>query len=316
MRKKIIAIGLTACMFGITGCDKAKTDETTAASYVETTQSDLTTNAVTQPDTAASAVPADPTVPSVSTGEPAFTTTAAPRETKAIPTTQVDTRDPMVSTRDASDYRKHKEFSLFDFEYHYDNPEDNFYATLLIPQIYTKDEKLYKIINDSIIENSEANFRQGIVLNNLEVTSYYEIMTETKELISYYMTRRLHHLDAQEGLYREYDEMKSAFTMEVRTGKIFDLEEVYGMDQAVEDIKNGNYSIISGDASAFSSISDEQLSILYSKYPAVTKDDDHKYDFYLKDNKVCVLIWVGQKYGGYVRLQLGDSKLPASPEAK
>ena len=85
MRKKIIAIGLTACMFGITGCDKAKTDETTAASYVETTQSDLTTNAVTQPDTAASAVPADPTVPSVSTGEPAFTTTAAPRETKAIP---------------------------------------------------------------------------------------------------------------------------------------------------------------------------------------------------------------------------------------
>ncbi|MBO7514206.1 MAG: hypothetical protein J6T47_01060 [Lachnospiraceae bacterium] len=310
MRKKIIAIGLGACIFGLTGCKDPQTADPTTepvTASAETTVSNTESAAAPEQETAAA--PADTTAAASAT-EPTT------REPKVIPTTEPDTRDPMVSTRDASGYRKHKEFSLFDFEYHYDNPEDNFHATLLIPQIYTKDKALYKQINDSVIENSEANFRECIVLENLEVTSYYEIMTENEELISYYMTRRLHHLDAEDGLYREYDEMKSAFTMEVRTGKIFCLEDVYGMEQAAEDIRTGNYSVISGDASAFSAISDEQLAVLYSKYTTVTKDDDHKYDFYLKDGKVCVLIWVGQKYGGYVRLQLGDSKLSVSPAAK
>ncbi|MBR5349294.1 MAG: hypothetical protein IK125_08700 [Lachnospiraceae bacterium] len=312
MRRKIVALGLAACLLGATGCDMLSSSSKSTTAYTETTEAGTASSAQNRSTDVSSSENTKETASQEET-EPSAEAVTTPETTKApvqIPTTaDVETADPMVSTRDASGYIKHVEFSLFDFVYHYDNPEQNFYATLLIPQVYTKDKDLYKTINDSLINNSEADFRKNIVLKDLEVNSYYEIMTENDEILSYYMTRKLHHLDAEEGVYREYDEMKSAFTMERRTGKIFCLEDVYGMDQVVADIKAGNYTVISGDPSVFSKFTNEQLSMLYSKYTTVTRDDDHKYDFYLKDGKVCILIWAGQNYGGYVRLQLGDSKL-------
>lgn len=313
MRRKIVMFGLGACLLGLTGCDMFSSSPKSTSAYVETTEEvpDTAAQVTTTADPGAQPASQNETVPSAE----AVTTPGTTKAPVQIPTTAVvETADPMISTRDASDSMRQVEFSLFDFTYHYDNPEQNFYATLLIPQVYTKDKALYKTINDSLIQNSEADFRKNIVLKDLEVTSYYEIMTENDEILSYYMTRRLHHLDTEGGVYREYDEMKSAFTMERRTGKVYCLEDVYGMDQVVADIKAGNYTVISGDPSVFSTFTDEQLSMLYSKYTTVTRDDDHKYDFYLKDGKVCVLIWAGQNYGGYVRLQLGDSKLQTAAQ--
>ena len=308
MRRKLIAFGLCACLLSATGCDALSPSSKSTTAYIETTEAvpgtaeQATSADVSEPDPATQPVSQEGTEPSAEA-----VTTKAPVQ---VPTTsEDDSSDPLVSTRDISEYQKHKEFSLFDFVYHYSNPDDNFTAACLIPQVYTKNKTLYKQINDSLIKNSEAGFRSNIVLKNLDITSYYEVMTENDELLSYFMTRKLHHLDADEGLYREYDEMKSAVTMERRTGKIYCLAEVYGMDRAAADIKEGKYTVVSGDPAVFEKFTDEQLSKLYSEYTTVSRDDDHKYDFYLKDGKVCVLIWVGQNYGNYVRLQLGDAVL-------
>ena len=319
MRRKIVALGLAACLLGATGCDMLSSSSKSTTAYTETTEAGTASSAQNRSTDVSSSENTKETASQDET-EPSAEAVTTPETTKApvqIPTTEeVETADPMVSTRDISEYRKHKEFSLFDFEYHYDNPEDNFSGRMLIPQVYTKNKTLYKTINDSLIKNSEAGFRSNIVLKNLEVTSYYEVMTENDELLSYYMTRILHHLDADEGLYREYDEMKSGVTMERRTGRIYCLADVYGMDRAAADIKEGKYTIVSGDAAVFEKFTNEQLSKLYSEYTTVSRDDDHKYDFYLKDGKVCVLIWVGQNYGSYIRLQLGDATLPTETAAQ
>ena len=300
MRKKLWGIGVCACILGMAGCDMiAPKDEKTTV-YVETTQEiEVTQPEVTSPIAEGSTEDAETTLAGQTEVPVQIPTTKAPEETE----------DPMEYTRDNTEYRKGVEFSIYDFIYYYDNPEDHFTARLKVPLVYTKKEKLYKTINDSIIDNSEAGFRSFIELKNLEMRSYYETMTENDQYLSYYMTRELHHTDTNEGQYREYDENKSAFTIERRTGKLYTLEDVYGMDRVVQDITDGNYEVIEGLDMVFQKFTNAQIATLYSKNTTVPKDDNHQYDFYIQDDHVCVLIWVGPNYGNYVRLKLGESNL-------
>ncbi len=300
MRKKILALGLCACILGVTGCDKPAPVSQKTTANIKTTQAvEVTQEASTALQNEETTSGVEDTLPEETEWQTKVPVTEAPTETT----------DPLQSTRDISEYQKHVEFSIFDFVYHYDNPEENFSASLLVPQVYTKNKKLYKQINDNIVNHSEGGFRGTLELRNLEITSYYEVMTENDELLSYFMTRRLHHLDADQGQYREFDENKSAVTMERRTGKVYTLADVYGMDQVVKDITEGKYQVIAGSEEVFRRFTDEQLASLYSKNTTVAKDDDHKYDFYIQDGHVCVLIWVGPNFGNYVRLKLGESIL-------
>ena len=300
MRKKLLGMGLCACILGVTGCDMLAPAAQKTTAYVETTQEiEVTQPAETTPQAIETIESVDVTLTESTEWQTKVPVTQAPAETV----------DPLESTRDISAYQKHVEFSIFDFVYHYDNPEENFYASLLIPQVYTKNKTLYKQINDNLVNHSEGGFRNSIELRNLEITSYYEVMTENDELLSYFMTRKLHHLDAGQGQYREYDENKSAVTMERRTGKVYSLADVYGMDQVVQDITDGKYEVIEGSELVFQKFTDAQLATLYSKNTTVAKDEDHQYDFYIQDGRVCVLIWVGPNYGNYVRLRLGESIL-------
>ena len=128
MKKKLLGVMLCACIFGVTGCDKLLPADQKTTANVETTQNIEDTQAATTPQNEETTTGIDVTLPDETEWQTKVPVTEAPAETS----------DPLQSTRDISEYQKHVEFSIFDFVYHYDNPEENFYASLLVPQVYTK----------------------------------------------------------------------------------------------------------------------------------------------------------------------------------
>lgn len=202
-------------------------------------------------------------------------------------------------------------FYLYEYPVIYQDETFNFRVSFDMPQIHgIADETLFYHINTEVmVPYAQNNFETIYVLEDIDITYTYEATSDIEKYVSFLFTGDVKHLDTNGNQYRESDVTMHCFTMERLTGHIYSIEEAYGLEQVYQDISKGNYRVVEGETSVFEAFSDEQLAALYRDFNTVSHDENHEKDFFIRDGKLNVLIWVGNAYGNYVILELEGTPL-------
>ncbi len=256
-----------------------------------------------------------------STGEEIVETTEVTQEstegitldvTLPYETKETITEAPTVSpTLENGDVIGVDSFFLYQYPVEYRDEMFNFRVSFEMPQLHgIADEALFHHINTEVmVPYAQNNFEIIYVLEDIDITYTFETASNHEKFVSFLFNGVVKHLDTNGSQYREEDITKHCFTMERLTGHIYNIEEAYGMERVYKDIAKGNYQVVEGEASVFEAFSNEQLAALYRDFNTVSHDENHEKDFFIRDGKLSVLIWVGNAYGNYVILELGGIPL-------
>lgn len=168
-----------------------------------------------------------------------------------------------------------------------------------------------KEFNDKIVQYLYNNFNRRFQMYNIAFELECFAHNKDSRFISFEIAGDVFH-NGDDSRYQDEKEYRFYFTIDRMTLDKIALGTAYGVDRAVEDIKNGNYTVVKAEDSVFEAFSDELLARVFRDDPMFSDDPDHYLDFYFDAGKVCVCIWVGNDHGGYAVLKLnGDSELLA-----
>ncbi|MCR5742684.1 MAG: hypothetical protein K6F92_03005 [Lachnospiraceae bacterium] len=162
-------------------------------------------------------------------------------------------------------------------------------------------DKINKLIEPYCLNKYVERFQMWDLWVNLKCTT----LNETR-FVSFEFAGTVMH-DKGDLRYEKEREYRYYFTVDRMTGTVLNLETMYGVMKAYNDIAEGNYTVIRGEDKVFETYDNEGLAKAYVYDPVFTDDLQHELDWYLSDGHICVVIWVGADKGNYAILQLNGT---------
>ncbi len=175
-----------------------------------------------------------------------------------------------------------------------------------LPVIYVEDTDIQTELNAYLYVLVQNDYLYRFQLKDLDIELTCTVLSATR-FVSYQFEGMVYHT-GDDARYESEREYRYYITIDRMTGTVINLETAYGVENAYEDILNGNYEVIRAEDSVFERFEDDLLADVYVNEPVFEDDLDHELDFYIdEDGHVCVVVWVGEENGSYAILRLGES---------
>ena len=179
------------------------------------------------------------------------------------------------------------------------------YSIKPLPGILVSDQEKQILFNEKLVEYIKNDFATRFQLKDMKVELECIPHNLDSRFVSFEFKGNIYHYG--DGTpYQDEKEYRFFFTVDRFTMEKVNMDTVYGTNKLQEDIENGKYTVVEGYGKAFERFKKDMLARAYLSDPLLSGDEDHYYDFYLDDGKLCVCIWVGNENGGYAVLKLND----------
>ncbi len=203
--------------------------------------------------------------------------------------------DYIIDTATLDIYRDNEDEGYVNVKIHIDNQ----------PIVYVSDTAVETELNAKIYELVQNNYMYRFQMKDLDIELTCTQISATR-FLCYQFAGAVYHT-GDDARYESEREYLYYLTFDRMTATVINLETAYGVQNAYNDIANGDYEIIRAESSVFERFDNELLADVYVNEPVFEDDLDHKLDFYIQEGYVHVVIWVGEENGSYAIFRLGES---------